>query len=199
MERDMKIGLIGAGFIGRASATLAVQSGHQVMLSNSRGPQTLFSQSLVIKCEVGTVVEAAAFGDVVVVAIPLTPSIYRSVPVAPLAGKIVIDTGNYYPERDGQIAELDQLKITTTEWFAKHLPASRIVKAFNTITVNDLERDGRRAGLPDRRALPIAGDDPEGKAITTTLLDEFGFDAVDAGPFPKAGVSIAGCPFTARD
>jgi predicted dinucleotide-binding enzyme len=190
----MKIGIIGAGFIGRAIGTLAVQSGHQVMLSNSRGPQTLFSQRFAVKCEVGTVEEAAAFGDIVVVAIPLTPSIYRSVPVAPLAGKVVIDTGNYYPERDGQIAEFDQLETTTSEWFARHLPASRVVKAFNAITVNDLERDGRAGGLPDRRALPIAGDDPEGKAITTTLLNEFGFDAVDAGPLSEGWRFDRGMP-----
>jgi 8-hydroxy-5-deazaflavin:NADPH oxidoreductase len=177
----MKIGIIGAGFIGRAVGALALQSGHEVMLSNSRGPQSLFSQRFAMKCEVGTVDEAAAFGDIVVVAIPLTPSIYRSVPVAPLAGKVVIDTGNHYPERDGQIAEFDRLEITLSEWFAQLLPASRIVKAFNAIKVVDLESDGRPAGSPDRRALPIAGNDPEGKAIVAKLHNDFGFDAVDAG------------------
>jgi predicted dinucleotide-binding enzyme len=177
----MKIGIIGAGFIGRAVGTLAIQSGHQVMLSNSRGPQSLFSQRFAMNCEVGTVDEAAAFGDVVVVAIPLTPSIYRSVPAAPLAGKVVIDTGNYYPERDGQIAEFDQMEITICEWFAQLIPASRVVKAFNAIKVADFERDGRPGDLPDRRALPIAGDDIESKAIVTRLHNEFGFDTVDAG------------------
>jgi 8-hydroxy-5-deazaflavin:NADPH oxidoreductase len=190
----MKIGIIGAGFIGRAVGALAVQSGHQVMLSNSRGPQTLFSQRFAVKCEVGTVDEAAAFGDIVVVAIPLTPSIYRSVPVAPLAGKVVIDTGNYYPERDGQIAEFDKLEITLCEWFARLVPTSRVVKAFNAIKVVDLESDGRPGDLAARRALPIAGDDPESKAIVTRLHNEFGFDAVDAGPLSEGWRFDRGMP-----
>lgn len=176
----MKIGIIGAGFVGRAVGTLAVRAGHQVMLSNSRGPQTLFSLRYAVGCEVGTVDEAAAFGEIVVVAIPLAA--YRSVPVAPLAGKIVIDTDNYYPERDGRIPELDVGTTTTSELLAHHLPQSRIVKAFNAVRMVDLEANGRPAGAPDRYALPLAGDDPEGKAIAARLYDEFGFDAVDAGP-----------------
>lgn len=179
----MKIGIIGAGFVGRAIGKLAVKSGHAVMLSNSRGPQTLFSLRYGISCEVGTVEEAAAFGDIVAVAIPLAA--YRSVPVAPLAGKVVIDTDNYYWERDGRLAELDAGETTTSELLARHLPQSRIVKAFNAITMNDLEKDGRPAGTPDRRALPLAGDDPEGKAIAVGLYDEFGFDAVDVGPLSE--------------
>ncbi|MQT12932.1 NADPH-dependent F420 reductase [Segnochrobactrum spirostomi] len=176
----MKIGIIGAGFVGRAVGKLAVRAGHQVMLSNSRGPQTLFSLRYGIGCEVGTVEEAAAFGDIVVVAIPLAA--FRSVPPTPLAGKVVIDTDNYYPQRDGRIPELDAGTTTTSELLAEHLPQSRIVKAFNAVTMNDLEKDGRPAGSPDRRALPLAGDDPEGKAIAAALYDEFGFDAVDVGP-----------------
>lgn len=176
----MKIGIIGAGFVGRVVGKLAVKAGHQVMLSNSRGPQTLFSLRHGIGCEVGTVDEAAAFGDIVVIAIPLAA--YRSVPVAPLAGKVVIDTDNYYPDRDGAIVELDAGETTTSELLALHLPTARIVKAFNAIPMNDLERDGRPAGSPERRALPIAGDDTEGKAIAAALYEEFGFDVVDVGP-----------------
>ncbi len=175
----MKIGIIGAGFVGRAIGKLAVRSGHQVMLSNSRSPQTLFSLRYGIGCEVGVVDEAVSFGDIVVIAIPL--SAYRSIPVAPLAGKVVIDANNYYPERDGQFPELDSKETTTSELLARHLPQSRIVKAFNAITMNDLEQDGRPAGSTDRRAVPVAGDDPEAKAIAVTLYDEFGFDAVDVG------------------
>jgi predicted dinucleotide-binding enzyme len=179
----MKIGIIGAGFVGRAIGKLAVQSGHQVMLSNARGPHTLFSLPYALGCEIGTVDEAAAFGEIVVVAVPLAA--YRSVPVEPLAGKVVIDTDNYYPERDGQIDELDRQQTTTSELLARHLPSSRIVKAFNAIPMPDLETEGRPVGAPDRRAVPIAGDDAEGKAIATRLLDEFGFDAVDAGPLSQ--------------
>ncbi len=175
----MKIGIIGAGFVGRAIGKLAVRSGHQVMLSNSRGPQTLFSLRHAVGGEVGTVDEAVAFGDVVVVAIPL--SAYRSVPVAPLAGKIVIDTDNYYHERDGRIAELDSGATTTSELLAGHLPQSRIVKAFNAITMTDLESGGRPSGASDRRALPVAGDDADAKAVAVALYDQFGFDAVDVG------------------
>ena len=179
----MKIGIIGAGFVGRAIGKLAVRSGHQVMLSNSRGPETMFSLRHAVDGEVGTVEEAAAFGDVVVLAIPL--SAYRSVPAAPLAGKIVIDANNYYHERDGRFPELDARATTTSELLAGHLPRSRIVKAFNAITMIDLESDGRPAGAPDRRALPLAGDDAEAKAVAVGLYEEFGFDAVDAGPLSE--------------
>src|SRR3989344_392584 len=110
-ETVMKIGIIGAGFVGRVVGKLAVQAGHQVMLSNSRVHETLFSLRYGVGCEVGTVDDAVAFGEVVIVAIPLTA--YRTTPVAPLVGKVVIDTNNYYVERDGRIQELDDEKTTT--------------------------------------------------------------------------------------
>lgn len=179
----MKIGVIGAGFVGRAIGKLAVQAGHDVMLSNSRGPQTLFSLRYAIGCAVGTVDEAAAFGDVVVIAIPLAA--YRSVPAAPLAGKVVIDTDNYYPQRDGEIADLESGATTTSELLARHLPQSRVVKAFNAITMIDLEKDGKPAGAPGRRAIPLVGDDEAGKALVIGLYDAFGFDAVDGGPLAE--------------
>ncbi|MGH2342382.1 NADPH-dependent F420 reductase [Segnochrobactraceae bacterium EtOH-i3] len=175
----MKIGVIGAGYVGRTVGRLAVLAGHEVMVSNSRGPQTLFSLSHATGCKAGTVAEAVAFGEVVIVAVPL--SAYQSVPVAPLAGKVVIDANNYYPARDGHIPALDRGETTTSELLAAHLPGARIVKAFNAIRMVDLEQDGRPAGDPDRHALPIAGDDAAGKAIAAGLLDSFGFDVVDAG------------------
>lgn len=198
----MKIGIIGAGFVGRAIGKLAVHSGHQVMLSNSRGPETLFSLPHAVGGEVGTVAEAVAFGDIVVVAIPL--SAYRSVPVEPLAGKIVIDTNNYYHERDGQFPEFDARVTTTSELLAGHLPRSKIVKAFNAITMKDLESDGRPAGAPDRRSLPLAGDDGDAKAVAIKLYDEFGFDAVDVGPLSEGwrferGTPAYCVPFNAVD
>lgn len=179
----MRIGIIGAGFVGRAIGKLAVHTGHQVMLSNSRGPETMFSLRYAVGGEVGTVEEAAAFGDVVVIAIPL--SVYRSVPAAPLAGKIVIDANNYYHERDGRFPELDAQATTTSELLAGHLPRSRVVKAFNAITMKDIESDGRPAGAPDRRALPLAGDDAEAKSVAIGLYEAFGFDAVDVGPLAE--------------
>jgi predicted dinucleotide-binding enzyme len=177
---DMQIGIIGAGFIARAVAAVATRHGHDVMVSNTRGPDTLFSLVGSIGCTAGTPEQAAAFGDIALVAIPLKA--YQAVPVAQLEGKIVLDANNYYPERDGHIDELDRDEITTSELLARHLPNSRIVKAFNAITAADIERDGRPTGSPCRRALPIAGDDVAAKKVAAELLDELGYDTVDAGP-----------------
>jgi predicted dinucleotide-binding enzyme len=177
----MRIGLIGAGNIGSTLARLAVEHGHDVMLSNSRGPETLggLVSHLGARAVAGTAAEAAAFGDVVAVAIPLKN--YRRVPAAELANKIVIDANNYYPQRDGQIPELDDGAVTTSELLAAFLPESRVVKAFNNIYYADLAAQGEPAGTPGRRALPIAGDDPEAKKAVAGLIEEFGFDVVDAG------------------
>ena len=100
----MKISILGAGYVGRSLSAAAVKAGHKAMISNSRGPQTLFSETAIIGCEAGTIEEAAVFGDVVVVAIPLKH--YEAIPVEPLAGKVVIDANNYYPGRDSAIPEL---------------------------------------------------------------------------------------------
>lgn len=188
----MKIGIIGAGFVGRAVAKLAIKAGHQVMLSNSRGPQTLFSLKPMIGSEIGTAAEAANFGEIVVIAVPLTA--IGQLPVAELAGKPVIDAVNYYPERDGQIAELDQQSTTTSEYLAGFLPQSRITKAFNAIQMTDLESDGLPAGDPARRALPLAGDDQKTKQIIVSLYDAFGFDAVDAGALSQGWRFQRGMP-----
>jgi predicted dinucleotide-binding enzyme len=130
-----------------------------------------------------TVADAAKAGEIVVVSIPLKH--YRTVPVEPLAGKIVIDTNNYYPQRDGQITELDNESTTTAELLQAHLPTSKVVKAFNHIYAAQLTTDGRPTGTPNRRALVIAGDDPSAKTTVTRLPDEFGFDTVDAGPLKE--------------
>ena len=179
------IGLIGAGHIGSQVARLAVKSGYDVVISNSRGPDTLSAlvAELGARARAATVAEAAKAGDMVVVTIPLKN--YRSVPVAPLAGKIVIDTNNYYPQRDGQIPELDNETTTTSELLQSHLPQSKVVKAFNHIHAAQLTTDGLPAGSKNRRALVIAGNDREAKATVTHLLDQFGFDTVDAGPLSE--------------
>jgi hypothetical protein len=179
------IGLIGAGHIGSQLARLAVAHGHDVVISNSRGPETLTTlvAELGPHARAATVVEAAQAGNIVVVTIPLRH--YRTVPVEPLAGKVVIDTMNYYPQRDGQVAELDTESTTTSELLQAHLPTSKVVKAFNHIYAAQLTTDGRPAGTTDRRALVIAGDNPGAKATVTRLLDEFGFDVVDAGPLKE--------------
>jgi len=175
------IGLIGSGNIGTAVAGLAVSFGHDVVLSNSRGPETLAGlvSTLGPRASAGTTEEAAERGDLVVVTIPLRA--YLSVPVAPLAGKVVIDTNNYYWQRDGHIAELDDGTTTSAGLLQAHLPQSTVVKAFNHIRSSELPVDGRPAGSADRRALAIAGDDAAAKQVVTDLLDSFGYDVVDAG------------------
>jgi predicted dinucleotide-binding enzyme len=175
------IGIIGAGHIGSQVARLAIRSGYDVVISNSRGPETLAGlvAELGPKARAATSTEAGAAGDVVVVSVPLKK--YREVPVAPLAGKVVIDTNNYYPQRDGHIAELDDESTTTAELLQAHLPASKVVKAFNHIYAAALTTDGQPAGTANRRALAIAGDDPQAKATVAGLIDGFGFDVVDAG------------------
>jgi predicted dinucleotide-binding enzyme len=175
------IGLIGAGNIGSAIARSAVAHGYDVVLSNSRGPETLAG----LVAELGpharatTPAEAGAAGDIVVVTIPLGR--YREVPVEPLAGKIVVDTNNYYPQRDGHIAELDEKTDTSSGLLQKHLPTSHVVKAFNHIRAADITTDGTPAGTPGRRALVVAGDNADAVATVTRLYDEFGFDAVVIG------------------
>jgi 8-hydroxy-5-deazaflavin:NADPH oxidoreductase len=179
------IGLIGAGHIGSQIARLAVANNYDVVLSNSRGPESLapLAAELGRSARAGTVADAARAGDIVVVTIPLKH--YRSVPVEPLAGKIVIDTNNYYPQRDGTIAELDNESTTTSELLQAHLPKSKVVKAFNHIYAAQLTTDGKPPGTPNRRALVIAGDDVDAKGTVTRLLDQFGFDTVDAGPLKE--------------
>jgi hypothetical protein len=179
------IGLIGAGHIGSQIARLAVAHGYDVVISNSRGPETLAAlvAELGPNARSATAVDAAKAGDVVVVTVPLKN--YRQVPVEPLAGKIVVDTNNYYPQRDGHIPELDDESTTTSELLQAHLPTSKVVKAFNHIYAAELTTDGRPVGSKDRRALVIAGDDRDAKATVSALLDRFGFDTVDAGPLKE--------------
>ena len=179
------IGFIGAGHIGSQVARLAVANGHDVVLSNSRGPASLapLIAELGSKARAGTPLEAATAGEIVVVTIPLKN--YRDVPVEPLAGKIVIDTNNYYPQRDGHIPALDDESTTTSELLQAHLPQSKVVKAFNHIYAAELTTHGQPAGSKNRRALVIAGNDPAAKDVVTRLLDQFGFDTVDAGPLKE--------------
>ncbi|MEP6853199.1 MAG: NADPH-dependent F420 reductase [bacterium] len=179
------IGFIGSGSIGSTLARLAIGSGHDVVLSNSRGPETLSDlvDQLGPQAAADAAPGAAERGDVVVVTIPVKA--IGQVPVEPLAGKVVIDTNNYYPQRDGNIAALDNDETTSSELLAAHLPGAHVVKAFNHIYAADLATDGSPAGTPGRRALAIAGDDPAAKKTVAQLLDGFGFDAVDVGPLAE--------------
>ena len=179
------IGLIGAGHIGSQLARLAVANGYDVVISNSRGPESLapLVAELGPHARAATPAEAAAAGDIVVVTIPLKA--IDTVPVDPLRGKIVIDTNNYYPQRDGRIPELESEAMTTAELLQRHLPASKVVKAFNHIYAAELTTHGQPKGTPNRRALVIAGDDEAAKKTVADLIDRFGFDVVDAGPLKE--------------
>ena len=179
------IGLIGAGHIGSQLARLAVANGYDVVLSNSRGPGTLepLVAELGPRARAATPSEAATAGDIVVVTIPLKA--IGTVPVTPLKGKVVIDTNNYYPQRDGHISELDNESTTTAELLQKHLPESKVVKAFNHIYAAELTAHGQPKGTPNRRALVVAGDDAAAKRTVAEMIDRFGFDAVDAGPLKE--------------
>jgi 8-hydroxy-5-deazaflavin:NADPH oxidoreductase len=176
----MKIGVIGAGHIGQALARAALRNGHDVMMANSRGPQTLAALAQELQCAAGTVAQAAAFGEVVILAIPLHA--VAQLDPGLFAGRIVLDANNYYPARDGAIAALDTHQATTSGLVQQRLGSgARVVKFFNAIMAPDIPADARPRGTPGRRALPIAGDDAEARRIAADLVDQFGYDPVDAG------------------
>ncbi|MFC8146442.1 NADPH-dependent F420 reductase [Streptomyces paradoxus] len=179
------IGLIGSGLIGGTVARLAIAAGHDVVLSNRRGPQALSGLigELGSHARAATPAEAAEAADIVVVTIPLHA--YRTVPVEPLCGKVVIDTNNYYPERDGRIAELDAETTTTSELLQAHLPEAYVVKGMNNIFSVHLGKLARPAGDPERSVLAIAGDNSAAKQAVSAFLDSIGYDALDAGPLAE--------------
>jgi predicted dinucleotide-binding enzyme len=183
----MRIGIIGAGHIGGTLAKLFGKAGHEVAVSNSRGPETLASlvEQLGDDARATDPAEAARFGEVVVVSIPFGR--YRDVPAGDVAGKVVIDTNNYYPQRDGQFEELASDRTTSSELLQEHLPDARVVKAFNAIVWTRLRDDGRPTGDDERIGIPISGDDEEAKQTVAELIDQIGFDAVDAGTLAEGG------------
>ena len=191
------IGLIGSGHIGSTVARLAVDAGHEVVLSNSRGPETLqdLADDLGPLARAATTEEAAA-ADLVVLTIPLKN--VGQVPADLLRDTIVIDTSNYYPQRDGQIAVLDDQSKTTSELVASQLPGSRLVKAFNNINYLHLGSLQRPAGSPERSVLPIAGDDARAKADVSAFLDSVGYDAYDAGSLADSWRFDVGTPAYGR-
>jgi 8-hydroxy-5-deazaflavin:NADPH oxidoreductase len=179
----VKIGVIGAGHIGGTLAARLVAAGHEVAISNSRGPETL--QGSVDGARPMTVEDAARFGEAIVVSIPFGR--YREVPADAVDAKLVIDTNNYYPQRDGQFEAIDSDATTSSELLQEHLSGARVVKAFNAIVWTRLRDDGRPAGESGRIGIPISGDDDEAKRTVAELIDEIGFDAVDAGTLAEGG------------
>jgi predicted dinucleotide-binding enzyme len=184
-------GIIGAGHIGTALTQVLTDAGHDVVLANSRGPETLTElvgtltsrETARGQVRAATATEAAEAAEIAVVAVPLKD--HRDVPVPQLAGKVVIDTNNYYPQRDGQIPELDDERTTTAELLQQHLPGSRVVKAFNHIFAQEIVDQRTAPGTPGRRALAIAGDDAAAKAQVAGLIGDIGFDVLDLGPLAE--------------
>ncbi|HZS16605.1 MAG TPA: NAD(P)-binding domain-containing protein [Candidatus Udaeobacter sp.] len=204
-ERDgrrtqMKIGIIGAGNIGGTLTRRFSALGHKVFVANSRGPETLADLAAETGATPVTVEEAARSGNVVIVTIPLKniPSLPTDLVANVPENVVVVDTSNYYPrQRDGLIEEIED-GMTESEWVAKQL-GRPVVKAFNNIYAEHLFKLGRRPGSPDRIALPVAGDDPAAKAVVIRLIDELGFDAVDAGRLDESWRQQPGTPAYATD
>jgi 8-hydroxy-5-deazaflavin:NADPH oxidoreductase len=188
-----KIGIIGAGKIGGTLATLWVKAGHEVLIS-SRHPDELkpLAQSLGPKAHVGTPREAAMFSDVILISVPYgaLPQVGRDL-AKELAGKIVLDTGNPYPERDGDMA-LEARKKGTGVASAEFLPGVRLVRAFNAINYKDLAGQAHRAGEPI--AIPLAGDDSRALAVASQLVRDAGFEPVVVGPLASAKRFDVGTP-----
>jgi 8-hydroxy-5-deazaflavin:NADPH oxidoreductase len=183
----MDIAVVGSGNIGGTSAQLLARAGHRVAVANSRGPESIQEEVASWEGDVRALElpDALAFGEVVLLAIPFGR--YRLMEVAPVQGKVVIDATNYYPDRDGQLATLDTGEETSSALIEAHLVHAHVVKAINTIYWEHLRDAGAPAGTEGRRAIPIAGDDAEAKRTVTALLDDMGFDAVDAGRLEDGG------------
>jgi len=194
------VGFIGSGKIGSTVARLSLAAGYDVVMSNSRGPQTL--QELVAELGQGAQAaaseQAASESDLAVVTIPLKA--YQTIPAAPLAGKTVIDTCNYYPDRDGKLSQLDDGSLTSSELIQQHLADAHVVKVFNNIFFKHLLSLSRPADAADRTYLPIAGDDANAKAEVTAFLDAIGYGSVDVGPLHESwrqepGTPVYGTPY----
>lgn len=179
-------GIIGAGHIGSQIARAVIALGDEVVIANSRGPETLgdLIAELGPKARAATADEAAEAAEVAVVTVPLAA--LDRVPVEPLRGKIVLDTNNYYFERDGRIEALDKGETTTSEMLQQHLPESKVVKAFNHIMAADITTTGSPAGTPGRRALATSSDYPEAIHFVTDLYDRLGFDTVAIAPLSES-------------
>ncbi|GIG68888.1 NADPH-dependent F420 reductase [Phytomonospora endophytica] len=191
------LGLLGGGMIAASIARLAVDAGLDVVVSNTRGPATLADlvAGLGGRTRAATPEEAALAGDLVVAAVP--PSAHGRLPAVALAGKTVLDTANYYPERDGRVPELEE-GTTSSARLQSILPGARVVKAFNNITPHQIRTLARAAGAADRSALPVAADDETARAEAVALLDLLGFDAVDAGTLRDSWRCEPGTPVYIR-
>jgi predicted dinucleotide-binding enzyme len=188
------IGFIGSGQMGARVAKLAADAGYDVVMSNSRDPETLrgLVHDLGSRARAATVAEAAQAAQMAFISLPV--SAYSTVPAHALAGKTVIDASTYFPQRDGPIDELDNGSITGCELLQRHIAQAHVVKAMNSIDSGHLVQLPRAAGAPDRSALPMAGDDASAKAEVAAFLNAIGFDAVDDGPLAEGWRQDPGSP-----
>jgi hypothetical protein len=188
------VGIIGSGHIGSTVGRLAIDAGHDVLLSNSRGPQTL--QELVAelgpRAQAATRQEAATTGEIILVSIPVKA--YPEVSDAPLGEKVVMDTGNYYPQRDGRVPELETKSLTESQYLLAQLRDAQLVKVFNNIFFKHLLNLARPSGAADRSSLPIAGDSATAKTAVTEFLDSIGYGAVDGGSLADSWRQQPGTP-----
>ena len=180
----MKIGVIGSGMIGGTLARRFVELGHDVTISNSRGPQTLTETAKETGAAAGTVADAIAGADVLVLAVPL--KVVPALPLGSLAGTVIIDANNYYPRRDGVIDDIAQKRKTSARWTAEHAPGAHVVKVFNTIYFTNILDKAQPAGTAGRIALPVAADDATAKQTVSGLVDAIGFDPVDGGTLDES-------------
>jgi predicted dinucleotide-binding enzyme len=198
----MHVAILGSGKIGATLARRFTQTGHEITIANSRGPESLAP----LLAELGPgahaatdIANAAASADVVVLAVPFFLS--DQLPVAAFAGKVVVDATNYYPGRDGHVPALEDDSTTSSELIARRLTGARVVKAFNTMVWTQLGADGRPPGDRERLLLFIAGDDADAKAVVRQLADDIGFDTIDhgglaAGRAQQPGSAVYGVPLT---
>lgn len=188
------IGIIGAGEVGSQIARAAIANGYEVVIANSRGPETLkdLIDELGPSARAATAADAADAGDFVVVAVPL--KLINNMPVEQLAGKIVIDTNNYMPWRDGHFPMIDSGEKTVHELRQEQLPTSKVAKAFTHIQADRLFLSSKPTGVPDRHALSVSSNFPEAVELVTRLYDQFGFDTVDNSPLSESWRSGPGQP-----
>jgi predicted dinucleotide-binding enzyme len=188
------VGFIGSGNIGATVARLAVAAGYDVVVSNSRGPETLTElvAELGPRARAATAAQAAEQGEFVVVSVPFKA--HRDLPVDQLAGKVVLDTNNYYPQRDGQVAELEDSTITSAELEQRHLATAKLVKVFNNIYFRHLAALAQPSATDGRTALPVASDDAEAIKTVTAFLDAIGYDTVEVGPLSESWRIEPGTP-----
>jgi len=193
----MEIGIIGSGNVGAALAGYLTALGHQVLIANSRGPETLSEIAAKTGAKATTAEQAANARDLVILAIPQKAMVKLPIDRLAASKAIVVDAGNYYPSRDGQIAEIAN-GLTDSEWVAKVI-AHPIIKAFNNIVAPSLASKAVTAGAPNRIALSVAGDDTEQKEVIMKLIDEIGFDAIDGGLLSESWRQQPGEPAYCQD